>query len=427
VTVLDDAPVSAQQEAMLSAVTHSQAPQVFNVPTRVTLAGPLDVDALRSAINQLVARHVALRCRFTMIDGAWRQQELAPVPVRLDTADLRHLPASEQEHRAGRACRDLAETPFDLGRDTVPRCLLLRLDDERWTLMLVLHHISTDGWAMHTVFRDLAEYYRSALTATPPVLPVPVFQCTDYARWQRAQADPVTEERTVASLRRRLRGATARVDLPTDRPRGAAVSGTGDTVYVTIPRAVREAVEALARARHTTPFSVVAAAFARWLAERARVSDVVLVVGYANRQRLEFESMLSFTTVGLAVPLAVGEAGTFGELVGRTAVGVMAAIDNAVPVSRVLPDPPNVLMVFVYDVQDSVRFTGLETVAVDDVAPMASRREMTWGIVQSEDIAKGYQVWLEYSSDLWNRDSALVMVRDYALSLEVSCAESRAT
>jgi iturin family lipopeptide synthetase A len=217
------------------------------------------------------------------------------------------------------------------------------------------------------------------------------------------------------------------VDLPTDRPRGAAVSGTGDTVYVTIPRAVREAVEALARARHTTPFSVVAAAFARWLAERARVSDVVLVVGYANRQRLEFESMLSFTTVGLAVPLAVGEAGTFGELVGRTAVGVMAAIDNAVPVSRVLPDPPNVLMVFVYDVQDSVRFTGLETVAVDDVAPMASRREMTWGIVQSEDIAKGYQVWLEYSSDLWNRDSALVMVRDYALSLEVSCAESRAT
>jgi hypothetical protein len=337
------------------------------------------------------------------------------------------VPASHQDHRVDQLCQEIAGTPFDLGRDTTPRCLLLRLDTERWVLMVVLHHISADGWALRTVLRELAELYRSAVTATPPALPVPVAQCTDYARWQRAHADPAAEERGIAFLRERLRRSRARVDVPTDRPRTAAATGAGGTVYVPVPETVRKAVEDLARARHATPFAVIAAGFARWLAELTREPDVVLFMGYANRERLEFEPMVSFTAIPLAVPVHVGDGDAFGELVARTAVGIMESIGNAVPLTRVLPDTPNVLLVFYDNVYDVVRFPGLETVAVDDVAPPASRRELTFGVIQLEDAADGYQAWLEYSSDLWDRESAVALVRDYVTVLEVACAASRVT
>ncbi|GAA3614040.1 hypothetical protein GCM10022223_32830 [Kineosporia mesophila] len=421
---LDEAPVSLQQRTMLGGVTHSPTPWVFNVPTQIRLAGPLDVDALRWALDQLAARHVALRCRFVMIDEDWRQQELPPGPVPLSIVDVRGRTAAEQEHAVDRACRMLARTPFDLGQGTFPRCRLLRLDAEQWVLMIVLHHISVDAWAIRTMYRDLSEFYRSAVVRAIPRLPVPVRQCTDYARWQVAHTDRTANKRKIEALKREMLGKSARVELPTDRPRAVAASGTGGTVRIPVSGSVRKAAEELARRRHTTPFSVIAAAFARWLSRQTGRTEIVLVMGFSDRPRLEFESMLTFAASVLAVPLVVKEAASFTDSISTTALGILKALDDAVPLNQVLSDVPNVTFNFMHTFEDAVTFTGVETVAVHDLAPPASRRELTMGIVQFEDVADGYQAWMEYSGDLWDKDAALALLRDYVTLLETLCAQS---
>lgn len=431
--VLDEAPVSIQQEIMLDAVAHAPKPQVWNVPTRIELTGECNVAALRTAVAELVGRHVALRCRFVRTpDGPYRQQELAATasPLRID--DLRAGPADRRAARAGEICQEMAETPFDLGRSTTPRCRLLRLDTDRWILMVVTHHIGTDGWALSLVLTELAELYRSAATGTPSRLSAPGAQCTDYARWQQATHDQAAQQRALAFWRTRLANVAFGLELPTDRPRPAAPTGSGGTVRLAVPGSTRQLVAGVAAARHVTPFAVAAAALAGWLADRAGTREVVLSVSYAHRERREFESLVSCTRIGLAVPI-VAKA-TFPDLVTAAAVATLEALGNAVPAGWVLrelcaagrtdvPDQLPVGFAFQNYPGPAVEFPGSAT-TVTDVAPAATRLDLTFGLVECADPADGYQAWLEYSRDLWHPDSATRLLRSYLKTLAERCAES---
>src|SRR5215472_2391840 len=56
---------------------------VSNLPLGWRLRGELDLDALRAALDGVVARHDALRARFEARDGSPRQVILPPGPVDL--------------------------------------------------------------------------------------------------------------------------------------------------------------------------------------------------------------------------------------------------------------------------------------------------------------------------------------------------------
>ncbi|QOV41226.1 amino acid adenylation domain-containing protein [Streptomyces ferrugineus] len=422
-TVERRAPATAQQSRFADVHADHLLPQVFNVALRITFSGDLDVAALRTALNRLVERHEGLRTRLARSGDGWEQQVLRAGPVELPVEDLTALRAEERQDAVDRASSEAAETPLDPTEGTPMALRLLRTGDSTWILLLVLHHSACDGWSVSLLLKELAALYKAAAQGGPDTLPPVRCQPVGYAQWQREQADEAADGRKLEFWLRELDGVPFTVELPLDRPRPKTASGRGGAVMFTVPAEVRAGVELLARRRGTTPFVVTAAALGRLLARKSGQPDVVFNVSYANRERRAFESLLACTVTGFALPVRDGAADSFAALTDQVARTAVAGMDRAMPVRRIAPamrergaDVPDRLDVgFAYQssLEAEVELPGLTT-AVEDLAPAASRTELTFGLVPAGDELKGF---VEYSSDLWDRATIEGWTRDYVALL----------
>ncbi|MGW7209091.1 MupA/Atu3671 family FMN-dependent luciferase-like monooxygenase [Streptomyces sp. NPDC054837] len=432
--VVDRAPVTDQQARMLAAQPALPRPQVYNVPTRIRLTGPVDTDALRTALTELVRRHHSLRTRYAQDgEGAWWQEvvDVAPPPLRI--VDYSRLPAERAARRADQACRAAADEPFDLTRPTLPRLRLLRVAPDEWVLMFVVHHICTDGWSHGVLLGELAALYTAAATGTAPALSAPSAQPADHARRQLARRGGTERTRRAAHFVDHLTGVPTRLEVPTDRPRSGHLSGDGDTVRAHAPAELRGRVERFAAAHRVTPFAVAAAALGVTVARLSGRRDLLVGVPYANRDGSDTETLVSLVSTNMPVRIRVGPEETCAELVARTGAETLAAMANVLPTAEVwqalreagvreVPEVVSCLLVFQNTDDVEIEIPGLG-VEVDDVAPPAARTELTFGLTPRRDPSLGYRAYVEYSADLWDRKSAERILDSYLSALDDLCAE----
>ncbi|MEU6332092.1 MupA/Atu3671 family FMN-dependent luciferase-like monooxygenase [Streptomyces sp. NPDC047049] len=414
------APATEQQARFASAHARHPLPQVFNVAMRITFSGALDVVALRTALTRLMERHEGLRTRLAKDGEGWQQEVLRARPVDLPVEDLITRPSQERESALERASAEAAETPLDPA-DGVPTTLrLLRTGESTWVLLFALHHAMCDGWSVSLLLKELAALYAAAMTDSPPALPPAPYQPIAYAQWQRDHSDIATDERKLEFWLRRLDGVPFGIDLPLDRPRSTTASGRGGIVTFTVPAEVRTAVEQLARQRGTTPFVVTAAALGRMLSQKSGQPDVLFNVSYANRERRAFESLVACTTTGFALRVRNGAAGSFASLTDQVARTTVEDIDQVMPVRRIAPVmrerkgiamPDQLAVGFAYQssLKTDIELPGLST-SVEDLAPAASRTDLTLGLVPTGDVLAGFA---EYSADLWDRATVEGWAHDY--------------
>ncbi|MET9767616.1 MupA/Atu3671 family FMN-dependent luciferase-like monooxygenase [Streptomyces sp. NPDC006415] len=436
--VVDRAPVSDQQARMIAGHHAMPDPAVWNVPTRITFTGALDPAALRSAVSEVIARHDALRTRFVQEDapdGPWWQEVVAAEPVALPVEDLTALPTGERQPRADALCRADAAAPFELGQPLVPRVRLLRVEDDRWELMFVLHHVSADGWSLSVLLAEIAALYTAAAAGVPHGLPDPAMQAPGYARWQREHHDPEAEAERAAFCAAYLDGVPSAVPVPTDRPRPQKLSGHGDTVRGVASGDVRAAVEKLAAERRTTPFAVAAAALGVFLTRLSGEEDTLLSVPYANREGTASESLVAMTSTAVMVRVRLDSANleeTCAELAVRTGAGALGAMAHVLPTARIMqamrdagavsvPDRVPHVLAFQNSVDTDIEIPGLR-VEVADLAPPLSRSELCFGLAPRRDAAKGYRTFLEFSTDLWDHTTAHDLLASYTDLLAEFCA-----
>jgi amino acid adenylation domain-containing protein len=146
----------------------------------VLLEGRLEVETLKGALDGVVARHEILRTTFERRPGM-------KVPVQIvneslapswEQADLRMIPAAQQQARMQELFREARERRFALDRGPVVRALLLTLAEEKHALILVLPSLCADVATLHNLVREISEAYGSKLSGDE------VFQYADFSAWQ---------------------------------------------------------------------------------------------------------------------------------------------------------------------------------------------------------------------------------------------------
>ncbi|WP_157499898.1 condensation domain-containing protein, partial [Lysobacter sp. Root983] len=125
----------AQQRLWLVSVLDPSADRAYHLPMALRLSGSVDRDALRQALDGLVARHEGLRTRFVAEDGVPCQLVM---PVGQGFA-LREEVAASQD-AVEQAIADELATPFDLANGPMIRGRLLRVSEQEHVLVLNQHH-----------------------------------------------------------------------------------------------------------------------------------------------------------------------------------------------------------------------------------------------------------------------------------------------
>ncbi|WP_344010807.1 amino acid adenylation domain-containing protein, partial [Streptomyces thermospinosisporus] len=285
----------------------------------VRIRGPLDAEALRSAVRGVVSRHEALQTTFDSVDGRGVQvvhDRLDPEWVTADAVD---------EDAAREAVRKEMTRPYDLKSGPLVRVLLVRLADEEHICVLGMHHIVTDGWSMGVIARELGELYAAGVEGREPRLPEVTVQYPDFAAWQRARLeDGGLLEEQLDWWRDRLAGITP-LELPTDRPRPAVRSSAGAVYGFELPAETVAGLKALARERGASLFMALTAAvkavFARWSGQE----DIAVGTSAAARGHRELEQLVGFLVNTVVLRTQVDAELTFTELLERVKDTVLDA------------------------------------------------------------------------------------------------------
>ena len=265
----------------------------YLVPATLRLVGPLDVDALERSLNEIVARHDALRTTFTAIDGQPMQVIAPRQPLTLLTLDLRHLPDDERAVEI-RRLREEALRPFSLERGPLFRASLLRVAEEEHLLLLAMHHIVSDGWSLGVLIREMATLYENFVEGTTPNLPELPIQYADFAVWQRQWLSGEVLERQLQYWKEQLGNNPPVLELPTDHSRPVVPTYKGSFVTCEISSNLVEALKDLSRREGVSLYMTLLAAFKILLARYAGQDHVIVGTPIANRNQIDIENLIGF-------------------------------------------------------------------------------------------------------------------------------------
>ncbi|MER5625081.1 amino acid adenylation domain-containing protein [Streptosporangium sp. NPDC002544] len=290
------------------------------LPLGLRLRGPVDVDALRAAFGDVVARHEALR---TLLvegpDGLPVQRVLKAGGVAFDVVDARGW----TEERLRAAETRAASHVFDLGADLPIRATLLRVSAEESVLVVLQHHAAADEWSFTPLLADLSRAYtaRGAGTA-PDWAPLPV-QYADYAVWQSRTAEFADQ---LAFWERTLHDLPEESTPPADRPRPAEASHRGGLASFELPLA---GARRLALETGTSVFMVLHAAVAALLHRAGAGDDVALGSPIAGRADADLADLVGVFVNLVVLRTDLSGDPTFTELLERVRHTDLAAFSNS--------------------------------------------------------------------------------------------------
>ncbi len=397
----------------------------YNVPFLVRLTGELDRTALQSAVRDVVARHESLRTLIVMNEQGVPSQQVLPVAeALLDVPLVEVAPEAVDE-----AVFQAAQYTFDLSAEIPVRATLLRSGEREHVLLLLVHHIASDGESMEPLSRDLATAYTARLRGGAPQwadLPV---QYVDYTLWQREllgdENDPHSVVSTqVAYWQGELQGVPTPLRLSSDRPRPPVASHRGDTVGFPIDAELLAAVETLGRERDMTVPMVLQAALAVVLQHLGAGHDIAIGSTVAGRTDDELADLVGFFVNTWVLRTDLSGAPTFDRVLEQVRQKALTAYDNQDAPFEHLVEVLNPERSTAYHPLFQVMFTwendawieldlpGLERARFEVLATPTAKFDLEFNYFSDPD-GPGMLCYLEYATDLFDRSTAQSVVDRY--------------
>jgi nonribosomal peptide synthetase DhbF len=407
-------PLSFQQRGLWF-INQLEGPSpTYNIPIAIQLSGSLNRNALLAALRDVVGRHEALRTVF-------REQEGVPYQLILDVADADVRMDIQRVTEAGlmKAVETAGRQAFDLAEEMPFRGWLFVLGPQQHVLVLLMHHIVTDGWSMGPLIRDLTAAYAARCAGTAPDwAPLPV-QYADYTVWQRELLGSEDDQDSVVSQqlaywRETLKGLPEELRLPTDRPRRPVSSYRGDVVPLELHPETYEDLVALARGSQATLYMVLQAALAVVLSRLGAGTDIPVGVPLAGRTDDALNELIGYFINTVVVRIDASGDPSFRDLLARVRTANLSAYEHQdLPFERLveLLNPARsparhplfqVMLGFETRAEVSLDLPGLSATLLDTHSGRAMFDLNIDLFERSGSIAGG----IEYAADLFDRDTA---------------------
>ncbi|MEO0424781.1 MAG: amino acid adenylation domain-containing protein, partial [Pseudomonadota bacterium] len=289
----DELPLSYAQERLWFVDQLNPGDAAYAIPMVLRLTGPLATDALSAALRATVERHEVLRTTFASVAGRPVQRvhevnsPLVAEAARVRVADLATVAEGECDELVREWANRISREPFDLARGPLLRAQLLRLGERDHVVILVMHHIVSDGWSAGVLARELTTLYAGRIAGLSQALPPLEVQYADWALHERAVLDEPAVEEELAFWRQRLAGIPTRVLTPdVDEP------PTPAEFAFAVDATVAAGLDKLAAQEQASLFMVCLAAFSLLLGRESDSDDIVVGTDVAHRTHTAAEGLI---------------------------------------------------------------------------------------------------------------------------------------
>ncbi|WP_201524286.1 non-ribosomal peptide synthetase [Halomonas sp. 59] len=302
----------------------------YHIGGVLRLSGHLNIDAMRDAFDGLVARHESLRTLFYVDKGGSPKQLIRPdTSFDLEVVDFRGMPAEEAQQRENDTIRRINDEPFDLSTGPLLRAALLRVSDDAYALVVVMHHIISDGVSMQIMLDELVAFYRAHMRREPAQLPELRVQYADYASWQRDWLSAGEGERQLAYWQEQLGSEHPVLDLPTDHPRQTSTAKRAGQYEFSLSNELQVGLRRLAESQNTSLFTVLLAGFQGLLQRYSGQQEIRVGVPVANRQRQEIEGVIGFFVNTLVLRNDINSRHSFETILTQCQYAVVGALAHS--------------------------------------------------------------------------------------------------
>lgn len=390
----------------------------YHMPVLLRLKGALDTDALAHALHELINRHEVLRTVIGQEDGRAYQHPLDSRHWQLTvTDDVRYQDAAILQA----AIDTWVAAPFDLAADFMLRAQLVKLSATEHLLLIVMHHIATDGWSMGIIIRELTALYNAYTehrTAQLPELPV---QYPDFAIWQRGYLSGQVLAQQLQYWQQQLRDVTP-LNLLTDYPRPAIQSTKGAYYTFSIPAPLTAQLQQLSLQQDATLFMTLLTAFKVLLHRYSGQDDISVGAPVAGRTRQEAEHLIGFFVNTLVLRSDLSSNPSFTQLLQQVKKTTLEAYEyqevpfekivDEVAVSRELSRSP--LFQAVFALQNTPRANGMDLGGIqlyeEDIELTTAKTDISFSM---EETPEGLQGSVVYCTDLFNRNTIAQLVAHF--------------
>ncbi|MBT9312777.1 non-ribosomal peptide synthetase [Leptothoe kymatousa] len=421
----DSAPLSFSQQRLWFVEQLEPDANAYHIPTALRLVGDLNINSLKQTLNAIIKRHDSLRTVFPIVNGNPVQIVKEVTSLELPIVDATDWPNTERENKVQYFLNEQAHQPFDLTSDPLLRGSLLKLAENEYILLLVLHHIASDAWSKGILKHELSVLYSAFVEGKPsPLSPLPI-QYLDFACWQQKWLTGDVLETQVKYWQQALSGAPALLNLPTDRPRPAVQTYTGSRQRFYVDQTITRALRALSQSAGATLYMTLLAALSVLLSRYSGQEEIMVGSPIANRNLQETESLIGFFANTLVMRSRLQGNPSFIELLERvrkTALGAYAHKDIPFEhlVSELKPerDQSHSLWFQVFFALQNVPHETLDlkglSVSTVQLEAQTAKFDLTFGVYEIDSGLRGV---VSYNTDLFDAATIQRMVDHFQVLL----------
>jgi thioesterase domain-containing protein len=292
------------QEALWWVHQRAKNKSVYNLSWPMGCSHGPDLAALQIAWQAVVDRHDALRS--CLVLGADDQLELvvqSELAVEVQRIEVDGQPSAQLFRLIA---EEVHEQPMRLDQAPLARLVVVRIGDQH-ELLLITHHVVSDGWGNQLVMNDLSQAYAAARHGHPPVFDSQAPSFLEYA------AKPRDWQKSLEYWRKTLDGAASST-VAADRN---ATADAGAIIRYELSDEAVAGMLALTRATMATSFITALAALQIVLARGGAGPTVGVGVIVANRPTKQEQNLVGYTSNLCVATTTVTEQDTVLDVVAR--------------------------------------------------------------------------------------------------------------
>ncbi len=302
-------PLSFAQERLLFIENFEQGSNLYHIPYFVQLADDVNLSALTASFNVVIHRHPVFNSvyRTDQHHLAYQVQLGGDIPIHM------HVLTESQELLA--VVKKEISRPFDLTTEPSLR-LHCYEKNARQYLLILCHHIAFDGLSWKIFINELSQAYRGLYQGAAAILPNLDISYGDYALWQRSYLQGENLTKLLDFWQQQLSGYE-QLQLQADYPRPKQINHQGRNIYFQLDARLSEQLRTLAKARHTTLYTVLLSCFYVSISAMSGQTDVLLGTPSDNRDHAQTQSLIGFFVNTLVLRADVQATMTIEEFISQ--------------------------------------------------------------------------------------------------------------